>query len=99
MAGSIDRPLETDARIVCAAIRNADGDIICGPRHFDGTMHRQITLSGADWTRAEQGFVDQRGNFFNRMQAFVIAFDAGQIRRSVGGDTANGGTLYSENLY
>ena len=32
-------------------------------------------------------------------KAWKIAEPAGQIRRRIGGDTINGGTLFSENLY
>ena len=83
-------------RVVCAAIRNTSGHIICGARHFDSVMRQQVVNSTGDWTRAEQGFIDQRGTFLTRHQALVVAFDAGQIIKRVGGD---GHALYSENLY
>lgn len=82
--------------IVCAAIRNSNGGIICGPRHFDEIMRMQIDASTYYWKHAEQGFVDQRGQFLTREQAHVIAKEAGQIIRRVGGDD---GKLFSENLY
>lgn len=44
----------------------------------------------------EQGFIDQRGNFLGRQEAWQVAQAAGQIIRRVGGDTEAGGTLYSE---
>lgn len=47
----------------------------------------------------EEGFIDQHGNFHTRQQAWKIAEANGQIIHRCGGDTANGGTLYSENLY
>lgn len=83
--------------IVCAAIRNSSGTIICGPRHLDLTMHAQIALcTQGGWKFAEQGFVDQHGEFLTRAAAWEIAYAAQQIRRTVG----NGGReLYSENLY
>lgn len=84
-------------RVVCAAIRNTNSEVICGPRHFDHTMRKQIAASGAHaWDRAEQGFVDQRGDWLTREEAWVIAEAAGQIIRRVGGD---GVRLFSENLY
>ena len=49
--------------------------------------------------KSEQGFIDRLGKFHNREEAWKIAEPAGQIRRRVGGDTINGGTLFSENLY
>ena len=82
--------------IVCAAIRNHDGFIICGARHFDNGMRDQLLDSLRDWSMAEQGFIDQHGEFLNREQAHVIAVAAGQIVRRVGGDNNK---LFSENLY
>ena len=49
--------------------------------------------------KSEQGFIDRFSKFHNREEAWKIAEAAGQIRRRVGGDTINGGTLFSENLY
>lgn len=83
-------------RIVCAAIRNNSGKIICGPRHFDLVMRKQIEDSMANWKRAEQGFVNQAGEFLTREEAFVVATEAGQIFRRCGGDECR---LFSENLY
>ncbi len=83
-------------RVVCSAIRNEEGQIICGPRHFDMTMNQQIVLSGFSWVRSKQGFVDQFGEFLTREDAYVIAKDNGQIIRRCGGDE---GKLFSENLY
>lgn len=89
-------------RIVCAAIRHRRFHLlIVGPRHFDITMRYAIDRSdeGDEWYDAEQGFIDQNGNYLNRTDAWQVAKDAEQIIRRVGGDNANGGTLYSENLY
>lgn len=93
---------EIGRRIVCAAMRNKDGRIITGARHFDGVMITAINFSKDDWSDHEgitQGFIDQRGVFLTRTEAWPIAHAAGQIIRRVGSDTTNGGTLYSENLY
>ncbi len=70
--------------IVCAAIRSPGGGVICGPRHYDHTMHDQIAAlffpdrflcrSGDD-----QGFVDNRGVYLTREQALVVAEAADQI--------------------
>jgi hypothetical protein len=85
-------------RVVCAALRDGQGRIIAGPRHFDQVMHEQIKARAypGTWKRAEQGFLDQFGAFLSREEAWQVAFDAGQILRRVGGD---GERLYSENLY
>lgn len=82
-----------ERRIVCAAIRDGHGSIICGPRHWDKIC--RSTKHDA-W---EQGFVDQRGEFLTREEAWKVAEAAGQILRRVGGDSINGGRLFSENLY
>ena len=58
-----------EQRVVCAAIRDKLGRIITGARHFDQVMIAQIrrTMSDQDAFRAaEQGFIDQFGNFLTR---------------------------------
>ena len=86
--------------ITCAAIKLFDGTIIAGPRHFDCIMRQQVGLIvSVDYHHFEQGFLDQSGVFLSRTEAWKVAFAAGQVKFCVGGDTANGGTLYSENLY
>lgn len=87
-----------ERRIVCAALRSDDGDIICGPRHYDYVMRKQIRAEHVGkWTTAEQGFIDQRGNFLNRQEAFHIALTADQFKGPMT-DTSTG-ILYSEHLY
>ena len=86
--------------IVCAAMRNTDGQIICSPRHYDKMCVAQMNMSpNTMWAEAEQGFVDQYCEFLSRTEAWKVAFDGGQIVRRCGGDTTDNGTLYSENLY
>jgi len=87
--------------VICAA--NAYKDLlIIGPRHFDGTMHKQMAQSPtallvkpAAW---EQGFIDQFGVFMDRKEALAVAFAAGQIstRRPKGYPLD---ILFSEDLY
>lgn len=95
-------------RIVCAANKyeiNGEVIIILGARHFDQRMVQQINRLPPDikdrLTKSTdcQGFIDQHGKFLTRTEAWKIAEANGQIRHRVGGDSANGGTLYSENLY
>lgn len=95
-------------RIVCAANKyevNGEVIIILGARHFDQRMVQQINRLPPDIkdrltkSNACQGFIDQHGKFLTRTEAWKIAEVNGQIRHRVGGDTVNGGTLYSENLY
>jgi hypothetical protein len=90
---------DRDARIVCAAVRLNNGLVISSARHFDPLMREQIKNNafGPDvWNTAEQGFINSRGQFLTREQAYEMALAHGQIRRRVSGDE---GTLYSENLY
>lgn len=82
-------------RIVCAANRRPGIALVLGIRHCDALMHMHPMYGG----RMDQGFIDNRGEFLTRIQAWQVAMDAGQIIRRVGGDDANGGTLFSENLY
>lgn len=102
----LDQPYQTqslpDNLIVCAANKHIPtGHILLGVRHCDEHMrlHRdQLQDKGLN-SEYEQGFVDKFGNFHTRTEAWHIAVAAKQIKRRVGGDTADGGTLYSENLY
>jgi len=84
--------------VVCAAIRNKQGEIICGARHYDQVMRAQMARSGGRdvWSGAEHGFIDQIGTFLTREEAYKIATINSQIRRRCGGDHDK---LFSENLY
>ena len=86
-------------RIVCAALRRKDtGDILCGPRHFDEIMRSQIrNIDKAEWVEAEQGFVDNKGVFLSRREAYPIAQEAKQFFGPMNSIQSN--VLYSEHLY
>ena len=90
-------------RVVCAALKLAGGQIVVGARHYDCTIHEQLARCKAVGQETKmdtlQGFIDQWGVFMSRTEAWTVALDAGQIIRRCGGDTSDGGTLYSENLY
>jgi hypothetical protein len=89
-------------RVVCAANKHTNGVILLGARHWDAYMRDQFferKASDATSHDFEQGFIDNRGNFLTRTEAWKIAEVAGQIISRCGGDTTNGGTLFSENLY
>lgn len=92
-------------RVVCAAIRAADGDVLLGIRHYDRSMHAQIHArsDGKKFSHRhdpDQGFVDQHGKYMTREEAYQVAAEAGQIaypdRCGAGLD---GPKLYSEGLY
>ena len=90
-------------RIVCAANRY-DTCIVVGVRHFDPIMYSQIlAYQDAGHILSDeccvQGFLDNTGMFLTRAEAWAVALAANQIIRRVGGDTADGGRLYSENMY
>ena len=93
MAETGQRPPQ---RVVCAALRNSTGMIVCGARHYDAVMRDQIKHSNFAWAGCEQGFIDQYGTFLSREEALRIAREQDQIRRRCGGDEQQ---LYSENLY
>lgn len=95
----------TKRRVVCAAIRAADGDVLLGIRHYSRDMHAQIEVrrDGKKFTHRhddDQGFVDQRGNYLTREEAYQIAEEAGQIFDfDACGEGLSGHKLYSEGLY
>ena len=87
--------------IVCAAMRDTKtGKVICSVRHWDELSRQRFNSQeeAMDFDD-EQGFVDNKYQFLIRTEAWQVAEAAGQIKRRCGGDTADGGTLYSENLY
>ena len=58
--------------------------------------------SGEDIVYSEteiQGFLTNKHRFVDRYEAWKIAVEQNQIVRRCGGDTVNGGKLFSENLY
>ena len=89
--------------------------IIPSVRHFEELFHKnnEVYILGLVtkhpmlsteqihelFIKSEQGFIDRFSKFHNREEAWKIAEPAGQIRHRVDGDTINGGTLFSENLY
>jgi len=92
-------------RVVCAAIRASDGDVLTGIRHYSPDMRRQIKMryDGEKFMRRrgdDQGFVDQHGTYMTRQEAYQVAQDAGQpidesACASIGGKLC----LYSEAVY
>lgn len=91
--------------VVCAAIRHPNSTIICGARHYDAIMRASILnmcefdtekARRIGWFGCEQGFIDNKGQWLTREQAWEVAERAGQIRYR---NVSAAGTLYSENLY
>lgn len=100
------------ARVVCAAMLMDDGLIVPGVRHFSPDMRavlHRIYGDGYHLRVKEQGFIDARGNFLSREEAWKRADMHGQIflydpsgRGRLIQQPANQGTtdiLFSENLY
>ncbi len=91
-------------RIICAANKYGD-TVLCGVRHGCDNMYSAVDVFGiAEFRRKvgvkhEQGFITSKHRFVDRYEAWKIAVDQNQIVRRVGGDTINGGKLFSENLY
>lgn len=84
--------------IVCAAMLMEDGLIVPGARHFSPDMRtllKRLYGDGYHLKVREQGFMDAKGVFLNREDAWVRAESLGQIKHVV----SMPGTLYSENLY
>lgn len=92
-------------RIVCAALRAPDGELLLGIRHYSADMRRQIYFrhDGAKFKHLHdenQGFVDQHGVYVGREEAYRVAQEAGQITRPQAcGNGLDGPKLYSEGLY
>lgn len=92
-------------RVVCAAIRASDGEVITGIRHYDALMHRQLEqrTDGAKFCHLldnDQGFVDQHGIWMDRLEAYEVAKAAGQlVYPEACGEGLDGPKLYSEGLY
>lgn len=94
-----------ERRVVCAAIRAADGSVLLGIRHYSADMHAQIAArnDGQKFKHRhddDQGFVDQHGVYMTREDAYQVALAAGQLRYpDACGQGLDGPKLYSEGLY
>jgi len=58
------------------------------------TMDLEMGVGGASATPDRQGFITDKGRFVNRVEAFYIASQSGQIVNQ-----AQGPQLYSEDLW
>ena len=88
--------------VVCAACRY-NTLILCGARHWDKVMNKQLDTIRRDAPdihgyKFDQGFIDQFGQFLTRVEAMQVVKDNGQPfnkKRNGGSDIE----LYSEGLY
>ena len=95
--------------IVCAAIKLIDLDqnksiIICGHRH--GNCFEMIKHLDEQWRKVQrrniiQGFINHKGEFLNRKEAFEHAKEIGQCNATQRyyWEDHNQDELYSEDLY
>jgi hypothetical protein len=95
----------SERRVVCAAIRAADGELLLGIRHYSRDMYHQLEHRIGARTfynrhDPDQGFVDQYGQYMTREEAYAVALAAGQLRYPEAcGQGLDGPKLYSEGLY
>lgn len=92
---------ETNRHVLIAANRYKNGIVLIGLRHWDEHMYAQANayLAQGIFPKDEvpvQGFLDTKGRFLTRNQAWVLASKSQQIKRVPGDKT---GQLCSENLY
>lgn len=90
--------------IVCAA--NKYGDLIlCGARHWDSIMHKQVDILGIEKFRSlrkehgeQQGFINQFGEFRSREDAMkIVKYNGQKFDQERNGGSSK--TLFSEGLY
>ena len=85
--------------IICAALKDRDTNaIFCGVRHadiYEMLYHLDYKID------AIEGFVDNRNNFYNRHEAFMLAQQIGQLPETVleYKKDHSENKLYSEDLY
>lgn len=75
--------------LIASALRK-DNVIYTGKRHCDIFIQRPM----GELRNAEQGFIDEDGNFYNRKDAEVYARNCGQLTKQI-----IDGELTSEDLW
>ena len=92
-----DNNIKKPQQIVVCAANRVDGVLLCGARHCDKVMRQQAKAMGISMKTAEQGFIDQFGDYLTREEAMSIVKKNGQsfdIERNRGNVY-----LFSEGLY
>ena len=93
----IDESSFIPRHVVCAANKYPDGLILVGVRHSCPTMRAQLDrMDPKPEGIAEQGFIDQWGNWMGRDEALFVVKANNQPLRYPADEWD---TLYSENLY
>ena len=95
--------------IVCAAVKihlnKEDRDVVihCLRHHYAFEIIRDLGMSIDDYdhTATEDGFIDNRGNFLTRTEAFEHARGCGQLCAQIEYDMLNHNRneLFSEDLW
>lgn len=75
--------------LIASALRK-DNEIYIGKRHCDIFIQKPI----GELKNAEQGFIDEDKNFYNRKDAEIYARKCGQLTKPI-----IGGELTSEDLW
>ena len=88
-------------RIVCAANKFSTGEVFLGVRHCDKHMNQWLLVCTphGNWTGAIQGFVDNKGAFLTREEAWKVAVAANQLIPLSENPSRIDGILYSEDLH
>lgn len=110
MSDSLDTSLTYNT--IGKKLQKWDDEATNDPRYLEGhscsyavaELSEIIEQKGYDIPKFErskeiQGFLTSRHRFVDRFEAWKIAVEQKQIVRRVGGDTIDGGKLFSENLY
>ena len=72
-------------RVICPAIRLANGLVVCGAKHFDSLMMRTVLAAGMNGTElvgCELGYADQEGELLTREQAREVGEERRRARLS-----------------
>lgn len=88
--------------IICAAIKDTrTGAVFGGIRH--GSIYSAMHDAGITPPRAAaiEGFLDERGTFYDRYEAYIVAMNNGQMSATTRQHKCDKGEkeLYSEDLY
>lgn len=89
---------EIEERVIAAAIQYGGATISLPPpaRHHTiiQTMDLEMGIDGILATPDRQGFITNTGRYVNRVEAYYLAFKAGQLIND-----SKGPRLYSEDLW
>ena len=90
--------------IICAAVRIKMKDsgniatIHCMRHHYAFEILHDLGIKPTDYERVCEGFIDHRGNFLDRKDAYIHAKECGQVPAQLVHDkTLN--DLFSEDLW